>query len=330
MNKEKQMLKAQKSADYLKQITSEYQDRPLTEVYPYQIRALQYVSVLPNLISFATASGLLWYLCAPIAGRTKYLALCIGFILLAGLELGKRMTANNSAKRAALGRSFYASGIGLGILITASMFLSFKGGEQIVLENSTPPTLAAPAEIGQMEEELAALNQSIKRQESTTWKGVITVDANRNLKPLYRQKEALTQALAEARASHQNRQDDSDNKHQAQTADFAIIFGSVALGMDIFLILIFVAIARRKSDLFALMTTYTGKTPKTPENGVSNVGNANYDNVYGDLLRAIKSDAKRNYSSYIKRQTPESQKKATLYENTLAFMAQQKAELGIK
>lgn len=331
MTREQILLKQKKTGNYLERIAREYEPKSKLDSYPAIIQALTYLSTVPNLISIATGFAFAYYLLSGITGPLKHIAWAVAIILLIALELGKRYAAQVSAKQAAQSQAFYGAGIALGVLIALSMTISFKGGQQIVVENSVPPTLSTPAEIQEARADLTAINESIKRQEGTTWKGVITVDANRNLKSLYRQKEAIAANLAGMLQTFNAEQSEVNEKHQTNTVNFSIVFGSIALGMDLILILIFLAIAKRKSDLYILATAGVrpntgqtpGKTEKAPQNSVNNA-----NNEVDEILKGAMQNFKQNSAVYAKRNTATSQAKAKYFEDAAGALANLREQYG--
>lgn len=314
--------------DFKASVLNELRERPISETAPEKVRALTLVSYAPNIVSLATGSFFIFYLTGGYPFGIKLGLIILLTLVLTALEYVKRNQLGTAYKKAYMGagKPYFAVFI-LCLVYSISMLTSYEGGRRLVLENSTPPTLSANSAISTLENKLATIRESITKQQNTTWKGVITVDANRNLKKLYPIQSNLEAEIAELRAEDRSLQSKSDAKHNSKTLNFGYVLGSIAILADLVLLLLFSSIYRTKAYYFKSLSkraypTQINKTPDntgtpggSPQNGVKNVLNGFNSSEVLDL--AIKG-ARVQASAYRKRKTAHSKNTVDRLENFIA------------
>jgi len=323
-----QELKHIKAQDFKRQVLNEMSHKPIEQSAPEQVETLTYLSYLPNALSLATGSFFVFYLTQGYPTATM-----IGLVVI----LTAVLTFNEYAKRSLLAGVFRKkfisnkmpvfSAVALIIAIGVSMASSYEGGKQLVLENSTAPTLSASSAITGLEGKLADVKESIKKQQGTTWKGVITVDANKNLKRLYPIQAALESEIAQYRAEDKLKQNASTLKHNHKTMNFGYVLGVLAILADVVLFLLMRSIYKLKANLFKVLTyrstAPTLSAPKNVDPGADAPG-FSQDNAVLNVLNAYDSKEILNYavkgakvqaSAYRQRKTPHARNTVNHLEN---------------
>lgn len=340
-------LKLIENSEYINKIAGEFREKdPLIDGKD-QIRNLYYLSFIPSAIGVASAAFFVWYLVSDYPLWTKFALGAILMAVLIGNEVAKRSLLAISFKK-----TFLLSPIGGGLIVglvivhAISGISSYLGGEKGVIMTSTPPALVQNAKLPELQQRLAEINKSIAKQESTTWKGVITVDANRNLKKLYPTQQAIMSQISQIESEDQSKHKDQLSAHESKTMNFGIVLGIVALLCDAVLFLMYRSIYRIKSAMAKLARSGRKASPTLPENhqdpgtqqtpgeAAANFSAANVSNSLqgvsqlldeadvSELLKLAKRGANANKGGYAKRNTEESQAKAARLERIEAALGE--------
>lgn len=304
------------AADFTAEVIAEMRERPLSESAPEKVRTLTYLSYLPNALSLATGSFFVFYLTQGYPFGVKVGLIVILTAILTANEYAKRQGLASTFKRAFVRKRVPAASVFLLVIAGGiSMVSSYEGGRQLVLENSKPPTLSANPQIATLEDKLSDVKQSIIKQQNTTWKGVITVDANRNLKRLYPIQEQIESELSVLRAADREAQSLSDAKHNTRTVNFGYVLGIIAVLADLVLLLIIRAIYQTKANLYKLLTRRPSPTRSKirdiEDGGETAPGESLETDVYNvvngytgsEILQMAVKGAKAQASAYRKRNT---------------------------
>ena len=331
-----EILKRLDAQDFKKSVLGEFTPKNPAETGHSQVSNLMMWSYAPNAISALSAIFFVWYLIASYSIIVKVLlGAILGFAVIAN-EIAKRKLITAQSKRYLQTKKVGASILFLLICIAASVYTSYKGGNEVVIQNAKAPTLPSHPDIIELQEKLTALNDDIAKQKSTTWKGRITVDANRNLKTLYNTQEILSNRLLALQATQDKKQAASDKQHNTTTLSGGVTLGAICIAADLVLIILLTSIWKIRYNVYRLETAGKSRTagfnlstnvstPSFSENlaGSSrtvvkgfqkDVFNVNNGDVSDLELKAMITGHKTRAASYKQRKTAESQQKAAYHK----------------
>lgn len=334
------VLKKIQQEDFKDRIFKEFQPRSFTETGAQKVQALSFWSYAPNAISVLSASFFVWYL---ISNYSLAIQLALGAILslvVVANEIAKRKLLSSVSKQYYSDNKLSAAVVFIIACIGVSVYTSYQGGNQVVIKNSLAPTLEINPEITRIKGQLSSLADDINKQKSTTWKGRITVDANRNLKQLYSTQANLATRLIELEAAQGQKQAASDSKHNTQIINAGMTLGVICILADIVLIFLLVTIQKIKyqayrvelqksktgrkagfvlnaptqqpfsENMAASRTIIRGFHESDDKEGVFNVLNGPDKDME---LKALITGHQTRASSYSKRKTPSSKKTANYH-----------------
>lgn len=337
-----QQLKVSKNAQYINQVVEEFREKDPIIDGPDQIRNFQFLSFIPSAISVLTAAFLVYYFVSDYPLTVAVLLGLLGVVVLAGNEAAKRYLLSKSFKSALIaGKVGFGLIFALLIIHAISGSSSYFGGSKIVTENSIAPTLLPNPLIAAKKAELDDVKKSIKDQQGTTWKGRITVDANRNLKTLYPIEASLIAQISALEAEDYEKQKAIDIEHTAKITNLGILTGSISLICDAVLFFMLLHIARLKNNIRILASSPTPpsngrKSLKTGANqqygempGASerqmyvvnadsglNLGDNDFsDEDIREIIKLAKKGANANKHAFKKRNTENGQKSAQHFES---------------
>ena len=210
--------------------------------YYYQYRTLRAVvlgaSFLFHILSAATAAALIFLFIFNLLPHTAA-AGAITFAALLGLELSKRETSGRFFHDA-LQFGKFSPGllfvvVGLAAVSTAC---SYYGAEKAVRQLTPPPALVnADSITAPIQGQIATIDQQITDARKTKWKGKTTVQSQRTIERLSRQKEKLTDELIRRQERTDTRNDATETDHATTTAANAEGFALFTLGCELLLLL---------------------------------------------------------------------------------------------
>jgi len=336
------LLKTLDAQDFREKVFDQYKEKPFAESGFSRVKYLTNWSYAPNVISVLSAMFFVYFLTLPY---TLLIRLLLGGVLagiLFCMEYAKRQLITGQGRKFYQTKSVSFIAISfLGLCVVASMYTSYNGGNKIIVETAQAPTLSANSEIEGLESALAVLNTNIAKQQSTTWKGRITVDANKNLKALFVDRSTLLSTLNELKASDRKAQAQSDTKYNATTLQGGLVTGVIAVISDIVLIFLLLTVERIKYNVFRVENSKGKRTagfqmpntaPSTPSfsNNISAkterrpIGfempiKAQAKNVFNtptsfDELQALISGHRMLKSAYGKRKKDHSKNKAAYHD----------------
>lgn len=257
-------LKKINAEDFKKSLVEKYKPKAPAEQGFQMVKNLKLWSYAPNAVSAISATFFVWYLISSYSLLVQVaLGGILGFAVIAN-EIAKRELISHQSKRYYTAKQLGAAIIFLIICVAASIYSSYRGGNEIVKQNAVPPTLPVPVEILQIQDRLNGMADDITKQKATTWKGRITVDANRNLKTLYNTQSILSSQLAELQASYRAKQEKIEAQHEVIKMNGGIVLGSICIFADVVLIFLLASIERIQYNTYRLETYSQPKKATSP------------------------------------------------------------------
>lgn len=256
-------LKKINAEDFKKDLLEKYKPKAPAEQGYQMVKNLKLWSYAPNAVSAISATFFVWYLISTYSLLVQVaLGGILGFAVIAN-EIAKRKLISHQSKRYYTAKQLGAAIIFLIVCVAASIYSSYRGGNEIVKQNAVAPTLPVPGEILQIQDRLNGMADDIARQKATTWKGRITVDANRNLKTLYNTQALLSSQLADLQTAYRAKQEKLQAQHEVIKMNGGIVLGSICIFADIVLIFLLASIERIQYNTYRLETYIQNKTKAT-------------------------------------------------------------------
>lgn len=225
---------------FIAKCKAEFIPRPLEQVAMIRSKQLMNVSFAPNAVSFVTATVFVYFLIIPFWLPVKIASAIVFGAILIGLEACKRFFFTRlSTDIIVPGRSFnFGTLIVCVLLLAISAGISYSGGEKIPALATPPPAKVINPEIEELDLQIASIDASILKQESTTWQGAITRQANKNIAEWNQQRAVLVARKISLQAQDDFAHEEVLAKFNTGIKNYGYITGGVAAFSDLLIFLI--------------------------------------------------------------------------------------------
>lgn len=219
-------------------LQKKFTPKPFFQEYKILQTVSAVASYLCNALSAATAATLVFFFLAGVIGS----AIVAGILTAVGLvvlELSKRETSTRFFN-SLLQYGKFKPGLAAVILAlsAASIASSYFGAQVAVVEFTPPAALVNPDSLtAPLQGQLKTIDRQIADARKTQWKGTTTRQSQRTIERLTRQRETLTAELVRIRQRTDNRNDQSETRHQVQTTTTASRFAVFTLACELVFLL---------------------------------------------------------------------------------------------
>jgi hypothetical protein len=265
---DERIVDANKQSQFVDSIKSEFIQTSLTSANFQLVKKLNLLSYLPQFISFVTASFFIYYI---LSSYSTWVLLVLGVLLLIialGIEYSKRELINSISQKYLVKRQIsYLLSFALLVLFTASMTVSYVGGDKLILETAQAPQIAKNLKIDSLNNLLQNELALIEKMSNTTWRGKVTRDAN---KAINASKAIQMNLLAEmSRLTKVDNEQHIQNlrKHEKKIMSFGVVLGVIACLCDLILLALLVNVKRLKYDVLLLTNVNSPKQSQNTLNG---------------------------------------------------------------
>jgi len=269
---QKEHIEKIKDQNYLDFIRQKYANKDLIRINRQLAKNLKSWSVLFNLVSYSTACYAVYFFASIYAGFQLYFILVLGLILLGTWELAKRFLAINSFEGLFNADESYKRWFGLGLVVAVAVsgFVSYYGGDKFVSQENSGSEHVYNFQIDSINKEIKKAETDKALYTQQTWKGKIVTDARKMMKIQDEKIAALTIQRLKLENMDINKNTQLENEHAAKIANLGLVFGLIAGGCDLFLILFLGWAEKLEWELHCLLTG-TGSQKAKKKKTVNNI-----------------------------------------------------------
>lgn len=266
----------EKDLAFAETVQSKRANTPLLRQYRERVENCRKVSIIPNLISYASVLFLGVWLAGPYTGPTKYVLMIAFFLFAAGWEYAKRYSIMEALdgsynKKRSYKKAFW---LAVPLLIAGSIAGSYTSTDKAIQTQSGGPTLVHNLSIDSLKAVVAQKHEDIAHNKKQTWNGTVVRGARASNKIL---RESI--ALLEGQIATLSEDDRLENQgitkeHQAKLVNFGAIGGTIVGLMDVLLFILLWQAEKVETlaDMLLKGTVHTENTtpshkPTGPDNG---------------------------------------------------------------
>jgi len=219
-------------------LQNKFKPKPFFQEYKVLRIVALVASYLCNALSAATAATLVYFFLFGVIG-SAIAAAALTACGLVVLELSKRETSTRFFNALLQYGKFNAGLAAVILALSAASIASSYYGAQVAVVEFTPPAKLESAEAltAPLQAQLSAIDQQIAEARKTQWKGTTTSRSQRTIDRLTRQKETLLAEVVRTRARTDQRNDQSETKHQIKTTTNASQFAAFTLAAELIFLL---------------------------------------------------------------------------------------------
>lgn len=254
----KKDLERNKDVNYAEELKAKHEreSNPVTEA---RIKSVIYrnASIAVNCFSVLTAMGAIAYVIDFFSFAGKIFAVIFMTSILVGIELGKRHLIPNGFQGSAFSVIFAL------LLSSASMSISYLGGNTWTTELATPPPIEKNPKIDSLNQEIINLDKDIDLWENQTWRGKIVREARKGKKDLESLKIALINQRMALEEEDRVKNRDIKHYHKSKITSLGFVTASIAAGMDVFLWVFLWLMYSTERDAKLAMGLLSSRSPKS-------------------------------------------------------------------
>lgn len=250
-----QKIESAKEAQFVDNIIKTHVKKGVVSENYKKVKALNVFSFLPQFISLVTASFFIIYVLSGYSLTARIVLISLLILIAGAVEYGKRVTLRE------IGKGYFLNDklnilftVGLVILVTVSCYVSYQGGNKLIVENDNGAELVHNPKIDSLNNLLAAELETIKRLQNTTWKGVITRSANKGINESKKIQSVILSQINALEEKDEKINAGLQAKHESKITNMGYLTGGAAILADLVLIVLLLYIEKLKADIIHLHT----------------------------------------------------------------------------